>query len=74
MNSEDKLCPKLLCENRCLIKNPHLLPENKYFTINRMKNKKYIIRINPALTQELMYQSVEVSLREKRFRFTFKNA
>jgi hypothetical protein len=21
MNSEDKLCPKLLCENRCLIKN-----------------------------------------------------
>lgn len=60
--------------NIVLIKNPHLLPENKYFTINRKGNKKYIFRINPALMQELMYQSVEVSGREKHFRFTFKNA
>jgi hypothetical protein len=56
-----------------LIKNPNSIPSNKYFKIERKGDKKYNFEMRAELIDELMYQTEEVSLGEKHFKFSFKN-
>lgn len=60
-------------ETIVLIKNPNIIPSNKYFKIERKGDKQYNFVMRSELIHELMYQTEERSLGEKHFKFSFKN-